>query len=81
MLSRLVLGWGNGWVFTAGLAWAVDLAPEDRRGQIIGFYGLGVWGGLALGPLIGEGIYAVGGYDAVWAFAAASPLLGAVAAR
>ena len=81
VLSRLVLGWGNGWVFTAGLAWAVDLAPEDRRGQIIGFYGLGVWGGLALGPPIGEGIYALAGYDAVWAFAAASPVVGAVAAR
>jgi MFS family permease len=80
VLSRLVLGWGVGWVFTAGLAWAVDLAPEDRRGQIIGYYGLGVWGGLAVGPLVGEGIYALAGYDAVWAFAALSPLVGAVLA-
>src|SRR3712207_1626498 len=33
VLSRLVLGWGVGWVFTAGLAWAVDLAPEERRSE------------------------------------------------
>lgn len=79
--ARLVLGWGDGWVFTAGLAWTVDLAPEERRGRAIAWYGLAVWGGLSVGPLIGEGLLALGGYDAVWAFAAASPLFGALVAR
>ena len=79
--ARLVLGVGQGWVFTAGLAWTVDLAPEARRGQAIAFFGLGVWGGLSLGPPIGEALRALGGYDLVWAFAAAAPLVGAAIAR
>ena len=81
LFARLVLGLGDGWVFTAGVAWAVDLAPQDRRGQIIAVYGLGVWGGLSFGPLVGETLFHLGGYDLVWAFAAASPLLGTLVAR
>ncbi len=79
--ARLVLGLGDGWVFTAGLAWAIDVTPVARRGQSIALYGLAVWGGLSFGPLIGEGLFHAGGYDAVWAFAAASPLAGALVAR
>ena len=81
VVARLVLGVGTGWVFTAGLAWTVDLAPVERRGWAIGMYGLGVWGGLSAGPLMGEGLFAAGGYDAVWAFSALAPLAGALVAR
>ena len=51
--SRLVLGAGEGTVFTASSAWVVDLAPPARRGRVIGLYGLSVWAGLSIGPLIG----------------------------
>src|SRR4051794_4008342 len=81
VFARLVLGIGDGWVFTAGATWIVDLAPEARRGQAIGMFGLAVWGGLAFGPVLGEAAFALGGYDAVWVFAAVSPLLGALVAR
>ena len=75
--ARLVLGAGEGTVFTAGSAWIVDLAPPARRGRVIGLYGLAVWGGLSLGPLIGELILHLSGYTEVWLFTAISPLLGA----
>lgn len=78
--ARLILGIGDGFVFTAGAAWALDLAPPERRGQVIGLYGLAIWTGLTVGPLIGEGLLAAGGYDAVWVFAAAAPLAGALLA-
>ncbi len=81
LLARLVTGAGEALVFTAGATWAVDLAPRERRGQVIGLFGMAVWGGLSLGPLAGEGLLAAGGYPAVWAFAATSPLLGALLAR
>ena len=82
IVSRLALGIGEGAVYTAGSAWIVDLAPPERRGRIIGLYGLAIWGGLALGPPLGELILNASGYDAVWAFAAAAPALGAlIAAR
>jgi MFS family permease len=80
IVARLFLGAGEGAVYTAGAAWVVDLAPPDRRGRIIGLYGLAIWGGLALGPPIGELILHATSFELVWAFAAAAPLLGAVVA-
>jgi MFS family permease len=78
--ARLVLGAGEGTVFTASSAWIVDLAPPARRGRVIGLYGLSVWAGLSIGPLIGELILHASGYTAVWLFAGAAPLIGALVA-
>ena len=78
--ARLVLGAGEGMVFTAGATWVVDLAPPDRRGRVIGLYGLAVWGGLSLGPPIGDALLRASSYEAVWAFSAICPFLGALVA-
>jgi MFS family permease len=78
--ARLVVGIGEGAVYTAGATWAVDLAPEDRQGLALGLFGLSVWGGLSLGPLAGELLRSNMGYDAVWILTAALPLAGAAIA-
>jgi MFS family permease len=78
--ARLVLGAGEAMVFTAGATWVVDLAPPDRRGRVIGLYGLAVWGGLSLGPPIGDALLRVSSYDAVWGFSAICPFVGALVA-
>jgi MFS family permease len=80
IVARLILGAGEGSVYTAGAAWVVDLAPVERRGRVIGLYGLAIWGGLALGPLIGELLLDAGDYELVWAFAAGAPLVGVLIA-
>ena len=80
IVARLVLGAGEGSVYTAGSAWIIDLAPPARRGRVLGLYGLAVWGGLSVGPLAGELLLQTSGYTAVWIFAAAMPLLGALIA-
>jgi MFS family permease len=80
IVARLALGAGEGAVFTAGSAWIVDLAPPGRRGRVIGLYGLSVWAGLSIGPLLGELLLHASGYSLVWLFAGASPLLGALIA-
>ncbi len=79
--ARLVLGVGDAFMFTAAAAWIVDLAPVGRRGQVLGLFGLAVWGGLAAGSLAGELLLDHAGYRAVWAFATVCPALGAVLAR
>jgi MFS family permease len=78
--SRLVFGVGEGLVFTAGTAWIVDLAPEHRQGQAIGLFGLSVWGGMTVGPLVGDRLLAAGGYHAVWLMMSLVPMLGALVA-
>jgi MFS family permease len=80
LVARLVLGIGEGTLYTAGSAWIVDMAPIARRGRVLGLYGLAVWGGLSVGPLLGELLLQASGYTAVWIFAAAMPLAGALIA-
>jgi len=80
LLSRLVLGAGEGMVFTAGAAWVVDLAPADRRGRVIGLYGLSVWTALSAGPPIGDALLRIGDFELVWAVATAVPLAAAFVA-
>jgi len=80
ILARLVLGAGEGMVFTAGATWVVDLAPPGRRGRVIGLYGLAVWSGLSLGPPIGDALLRASSFDAVWVFTAISPFIGALIA-
>jgi MFS family permease len=80
IVARLVLGAGEGAVYTAGSAWIVDMAPPRRRGRILGLYGLAVWGGLSVGPLLGEVLLNASSYDAVWVCAAVLPLVGAAIA-
>ncbi|HEY7256609.1 MAG TPA: MFS transporter [Solirubrobacterales bacterium] len=80
IVARLVLGAGEGTVFTSGSAWIVDIAPPQRRGRVIGLYGLAIWTGLSVGPLIGELLQQTSGYTAVWLFAGIAPLVGAAVA-
>jgi MFS family permease len=51
--ARLVLGAGEGALFTGALATVLRDAPAERRGRLIGHFGLSMWGGLAIGPVIG----------------------------
>jgi MFS family permease len=74
---RLLLGTGEAALFTAGAVWTVSLAPHNRRGQLIGLYGVSMWGGISLGTLLGAAIERFG-YSAVWGFSAAVPLIGLV---
>ncbi|MGI8632193.1 MAG: MFS transporter [Solirubrobacterales bacterium] len=80
VFARLLVGAGEGVVFTAGAAWSIDLAPADRRARVVGLYGLSVWSGLTLGPPLGEALLAVGGYSLVWIACAGLPLVGTLLA-
>ena len=73
--TRLIMGVAEALLFTAGSVWTVQLAPESRRGQIVGWYGLAMWGGFMAGPALGESLYRLGSYPAVWAAAVILPLI------
>ena len=51
---RLFTGLGEAAVLVGAATLVTDLAPEHRRGEALSLYSLGLWGGLALGPILGE---------------------------
>jgi MFS family permease len=75
VLVRLLLGIGEASLFTAGAVWTVSIAPHERRGQLIGLYGVSMWGGISVGTFLGALLEQVD-YAAVWAFSLAAPLVG-----
>src|SRR5690349_6331011 len=68
-VARLLMGTGEGALFTGALVAVLHDAPVARRGRLIGHFGLSMWGGLALGPVLAA---ALGGAT-LW-FAAAAAL-------
>lgn len=69
--ARVLHGLGEGFFVTAAVAWAVDLAPDNRRAQALGYLSSGIWGGVSVGPAIGQ---ALGGVTRVALFLAVSSL-------
>lgn len=74
--ARLILGAGEGALFTAAIGWVLADADSTRRGKIAGHFGLSMWTGLAGGPVLGAVFLVIGGYDAVWLAACLLPIMG-----
>lgn len=66
---RLFTGVGEAMLLVGAATMVTDLAPERRRGEALSLYSLGLWGGLALGPLLGELVLDSDRFDAVWLLA------------
>ena len=54
--GRVLHGLGEGFFVTAAVAWAVDVTPATRRAQALGFLSSGIWGGVSVGPAIGQAL-------------------------
>jgi MFS family permease len=52
VMTRLVVGAGEGAMMAACVTWLLWLAPPDRRGRAIGHIGLANYAGLTAGPLL-----------------------------
>lgn len=74
--ARLILGLGEGTLFTASIGWVLSTTAHARRGRIAGRFGLSMWGGLAAGPILGTVLHSLFGFKAVWIFAGVLPLFG-----
>ncbi len=68
---RLLTGIGEAMALVGAATMVTDLAPAHRRGEALSIFSLGLWGGLALGPLLGELVLGDDRFDAVWLLAAA----------
>jgi MFS family permease len=57
--ARVLHGLGEGFFVTAAVAWAVDIAPANRRAQALGLLSSGIWGGVSVGPAIGQAMHSM----------------------
>lgn len=74
---RLLTGVGEAMLLVGAATMVTDIAPESRRGEALSLYSLGLWGGLALGPLLGELVLRNDHFDSVWLLAGAFCLVAA----
>jgi MFS family permease len=76
MLLRLFSGVGEGMFFVGAAAAINDLAPEERRGEAVSLFSLALYGGISVGPILGESLLDATDFTTLWWVAAA---IGAVA--
>ena len=78
VVLRLLTGAGEALLLVGAATMITDLAPAHRRGEALSLFSLGLWGGLALGPILGELVLGDDRFDSVWLFAAACCLASAL---
>jgi len=73
---RILHGIGEGTVYTGGAAWLVSQCPAERRGRVVGLYGIYMWLGITLGTLAGTVLMRTVGFAAVWGFCLGAAAIG-----
>ncbi|MFF7728550.1 MFS transporter [Streptomyces sp. NPDC008001] len=76
VLARLLLGAGEGTLFTSAISWVMRGSADGRRARVAGWFGLSMWGGLSAGPVLAGLLHAWHGDSAVWAAVTLLPLAG-----
>lgn len=77
---RLVMGVAEAFFFVAGFAMVADLAPPGRAGEALSFNSLALYLGIAFGPIVGEAMLDIGGFELGWAVAAGLTLAAGIGA-
>ncbi|HEX2235226.1 MAG TPA: MFS transporter [Actinomycetota bacterium] len=75
---RLVSGIGEAAFYVGAASVINDLAPDARRGEALSLFSLALYGGLAVGPVVGETVLGDGRFAATWIASAAAAALAAV---
>jgi predicted MFS family arabinose efflux permease len=75
---RLLSGVAEAAFFVASFAALADLAPPSRMGEALSYNSLGLYLGIAFGPVLGDVLVRTWGFAAAWQGAAVLSLLAAV---
>jgi MFS family permease len=78
VLARLLTGVGEAAVFVGVATAAQDLAPDHRRGEAASYFSVALYGGLAVGPPVGETLV-THGFTTLWFVLAGCAAMAAVA--
>ncbi|MEK2646918.1 MFS transporter [Bdellovibrio sp. BCCA] len=79
-VARFLQGFGEGFTFTAGTTWVIATAPKEQKGKLVSLFGLSLWLGATIGPMVGGFINSVQGFLAVVAAAILPPSIFGVVA-
>lgn len=74
---RFVSGLGEAAFYVGAASVINDLAPDERRGEALSYFSLALFGGLGVGPIIGEWVLGPAGFDGAWIVAGVAALLAA----
>ena len=69
--GRILQGVGEAFLFTGAAAWIVELGGADRQARSLGWLSSGIWGGISVGPAIGQ---LLGAFDSAAWMMAITPL-------
>ena len=81
VFARIVAGVGEAAFFVGGATMVADAAPEDQRGQAVSYWSIAVYGGLAIGPFVGEAVLGGAGlehYTRAWLISSACAVVAAL---
>src|ERR1700693_1575041 len=53
-LGRALQGFGEACLYTGAAAWAVEIGGIERGGAALGYVSSGSWGGISVGPAVGQ---------------------------
>ncbi|HEU4841093.1 MAG TPA: MFS transporter, partial [Ilumatobacteraceae bacterium] len=77
---RGVAGIGEAALFVGAATMIADMAPPDRRAEAASYFSVAIYGGLALGPAIGEAVLDGDRFHLAFVVAAACTVVAAVLA-
>lgn len=63
VVMRVIAGVGEAAFFVGAATMITDLAPEARRGEAVSYWSIAVYGGLAVGPYLGELVLGTPGHE------------------
>jgi MFS family permease len=78
VVLRFLSGIGEAGMFIGAATAIQDMAPDERRGEAASYFSIALYGGLALGPPLGETLYQAHGAVVTWFVAAGAALMAAV---
>ncbi|QYF89153.1 MFS transporter [Arthrobacter sp. PAMC25284] len=77
IVLRLLQGVAEAAFFVAGFAMLADIAPPGRMGEALSYISLGLYLGIAVGPVLAETLIGVGAFAKAWNGAAVLTVLAA----
>ncbi|MFV0306298.1 MAG: MFS transporter [Desertimonas sp.] len=80
LVLRGIAGIGEAAIFVAAATLVADLAPPHRRAEAASYFSVAVFGGLGVGPIIGELVVAEDRFHLAFAVAGGAALAAALAA-